>query len=254
VKKSGHLAIVLFQTGNGRRTDQQGVAVRQFRVAVLLGLTLTVCGCDVGNSDVTATASGANAVNGSITVPAGLQTGTVDTVNGSIHIGDNASVGTASTVNGSISLGVKASADSVTTVNGGIHMDTGARVQRNATTVNGGFSLKDGSEITDVLSNVNGSIALHHAHVGGGIRSVDGNVEVLEGSHIEGGIVFKKSTGWFSMVFGSTPRVVIGPGSTVDGELRFEREVELYVSDKATVGPIVGATKRVFSGDAPPSH
>jgi DUF4097 and DUF4098 domain-containing protein YvlB len=231
----------------------KGTAVRQIWVATLLGLALAVAGCDVGGGDVTATANGANAVNGSINVPAGLKSGAVDTVNGSIHVGADASVGTASTVNGSISLGVKAMADSLTTVNGSIRMDTDSKVQRSVTTVNGGLSLKEGADVAGVLSNVNGSIALHHAHVGGGVRTVDGNVDILGGSHVEGGIFMKKSTGWFNLTFGSTPRVVIGPGSVVDGELRFEREVELYVSDKATVGPIVGATKKVFSGDSPPS-
>jgi hypothetical protein len=49
------------------------------------------------------------------------------------------------------------------------------------------------------------------------------------------------------------PRIVIGPGATIEGELRFERVVQLYVSDRATIGPVVGATAIRFSGDAPPS-
>jgi DUF4097 and DUF4098 domain-containing protein YvlB len=231
----------------------KGITVRQLWRTILFGLALAAAGCDVGGGDVTATASGANAVNGSITVPAGLQSGTVDTVNGSIHVGDNASVATASTVNGSINLGAKATADSLTTVNGSIHLDTDSKVRRNVSSVNGSLHLKEGADVTGLLSNVNGSIVLHHAHVGGGVRTVDGNIDILGGSHVEGGIVMKKSTGWFNLTFGSTPRVVIGPGSVVDGELRFEREVELYVSDKATVGPIIGAAKKVFSGDSPPS-
>jgi hypothetical protein len=44
-----------------------------------------------------------------------------------------------------------------------------------------------------------------------------------------------------------------GPGSTVDGDLRFERPVQLYVSDRATVGPVAGATAVRFAGDAPPN-
>jgi hypothetical protein len=45
---------------------------------------------------------------------------------------------------------------------------------------------------------------------------------------------------------------VIGPGAVVEGDLRFERDVRLYVSDQATVGPISGATAIRFSGDRPP--
>jgi len=49
------------------------------------------------------------------------------------------------------------------------------------------------------------------------------------------------------------PRIVIGPGATVQGDLRFERTVQLYVSDKATIGTVTGATAIAFSGDAPPN-
>jgi hypothetical protein len=43
------------------------------------------------------------------------------------------------------------------------------------------------------------------------------------------------------------------PGGTVDGDLRFERPVQLYVSDRATVGPVVGTTAVRIAGDAPPN-
>jgi len=49
-----------------------------------------------------------------------------------------------------------------------------------------------------------------------------------------------------------SPRIVIGPGATVQGDLRFERTVRLFVSDKATIGPVTGATPIPFSGDIPP--
>ena len=47
------------------------------------------------------------------------------------------------------------------------------------------------------------------------------------------------------------PRVVIGPGSVVKGPLNFERDVDLYVSDHATIGTVTGATPIRFSGDRP---
>jgi hypothetical protein len=52
---------------------------------------------------------------------------------------------------------------------------------------------------------------------------------------------------------GTPPRIVIGPGVTVQGELRFERPVTLYVSDHATIGSVSGATPVQFSGDTPPA-
>jgi hypothetical protein len=48
------------------------------------------------------------------------------------------------------------------------------------------------------------------------------------------------------------PRVVIHANATVQGLLKFEREVRLYVSDKATIGTVEGATPIRFSGSEPP--
>ncbi len=47
------------------------------------------------------------------------------------------------------------------------------------------------------------------------------------------------------------PRVVIGPGATVEGTLKFEREVELFVSDSATIGRVEGAKPIRFAGESP---
>ena len=179
-----------------------------------------------------AAASDYDKVNGSVQVPAGQKVGAVSTVNGSITIGDGAAVTTASTVNGHISLGASATATSVKTVNGRITLGKGADVSGRA-------------------ANVNGDIRLDAAHVAGGIGTVTGDIDVGANSRVEGGITVEKgSTGWFSIEFGS-PRVVIGPGAVVQGKLKFEREVKLYVSDHATIGPVEGATPIKFSGDKP---
>ena len=221
---------------------------RYFPLAALLALA----GCyNMPGGDVAADANGANSVNGSIHVPAGAHSGGVGTVNGSIHIDDNATVGSAGTVNGSVALGAHAAADSVATVNGSITLGEGARVARDVTTVNGSMTLKSGADVGGPLSNVNGRIALSDAHVAGGLHTVDGDIDVRGGSRVEGGIVVKRSGGsWFSFR-PHKPRIVIGPGAVVQGDLRFEREVELYVSDQATTGPISGASAIRFSGASP---
>ena len=222
---------------------------RYFPFAVLL----TLAGCyNMPGGDVTADgSSGANTVNGSIHVPAGTHTGGVGTVNGSIRIDDNATVGSAGTVNGSVALGTHAAADTVGTVNGSITLGEGAHVARDVSTVNGSMTLKSGADVGGPLANVNGRIVLNDAHVAGGLRTVDGDIEVGGGSHVEGGILVKRNGGgWFN--FNShKPRIVIGPGAVVQGDLRFERTVELYVSDSATTGPITGATAIRFSGASP---
>jgi len=217
-----------------------------------LAALLTLSGCyNMPGGDVTADGSGANTVNGSIHVPAGAHSGGVGTVNGSIRVDDNATVASAGTVNGSVALGAHATADSVATVNGSITLGEGAHVAHDVSTVNGSMTLKSGADVGGPLSNVNGRIALDAAPVAGGLRTVDGDIDLRGGSHVEGGILVRHGGGgWFNF---STrkPRIVIGPGAVVQGDLRFERAVELYVSDSATTGPITGATAIRFSGASP---
>jgi len=225
---------------------------RSLSLVVLLLATAAIAACDAGgvNGDVTATEKGGNTVNGSIFVPAGLHSGTLDTVNGSIRIGDNAVVSTAATVNGGISMGAHSSATSLSTVNGEVALADGARVEKGITTVNGSLVLKNGTEVGGRLQNVNGHIMLTGARVGGGLQTVGGDIDVTGGSHVEGGILVEKSHSWFTLN-PRTPRIVIGPGAVVQGDLRFEREVALYVSDQATIGPVTGAKVVRFSGDKP---
>ena len=138
-------------------------------------------------------------------------------------------------------------------VNGGIAVGAGAHVSGSASSVNGDLELGDGSEVSGSLSNVNGKINLTSAHVGAGIKTVNGDITITGASHVEGGILIEKPGTELLQIQHRMPRIVIGPGVTIQGELRFEREVKLYVSDKATIGTVTGATPIPFSGDAPPN-
>jgi len=110
--------------------------------------------------------------------------------------------------------------------------------------------LAKGAEVTGHASNVNGRFVLEAAHIGGGIETVSGDIEIGADSHVEGGIVVDKPHGW-SWGKQRNPRIVIGPRAVVQGTLEFRREVELYVSDSAKVGTITGAKAQSFSGDQP---
>ena len=191
-------------------------------------------------------------VNGSIDIAADQKAGDLSTVNGSIRIKAGAIVEEAETVNGSIALGERGAAESLETVNGTIKMETDARVTESVHTVNGSVTLGRNADVKGGIRTVNGDIRLDAAHVAGGIRTQEGDIEVGGGSRVEGGIHVEKKSGGFSIsLFKSTPRIVIGPGAVVQGELTFEREVELFVSETATVGPIKGATPVRFSGPEP---
>jgi cytoskeletal protein CcmA (bactofilin family) len=204
-------------------------------------------------ADITASGgNGTHSVNGSIHVPAGQPSGEIDTVNGSIHVDANAVLSDANTVNGSIGIGAHATAKSLNTVNGGITLDDGAHVSGAVSAVNGTLTLKSGADVAGQVANVNGDIVLESAHVAGGIRTVSGDINVGSNSQVEGGILVQRQTGsWFHWG-NSKPKIVIGPGAVVQGDLRFERQVALYVSDTATIGPVTGATPIKFSGPSPP--
>jgi len=192
-------------------------------------------------------------VMSSITVGAGEHRGDLHTVNGSIHVGQDAIVGEAHTVNGSIKLGERATAAETKTVNGSIQLEDGARVSQDVVTVNGSLMLGKGADVTQGLTNVNGSIRVNAAHVGGDITTVNGGVEIGPDAHVDGGLLVRKPHSDDSDSDSRNhPKIVIGPGSVVKGTLKFERTVRLYVSDRATIGPVEGATPIMFSGDRAP--
>lgn len=192
-------------------------------------------------------------VLGSVEIAAGAHAGDATTVNGSIDLGARSVVKRSQTVNGSITMGEQASAESLETVNGAVHLERGARVAGAVHLVNGSIDLDQSADVGGRVSNVNGSIHLRAAHVGGGIETTSGNVEVAAGSRVEGGILInKENEGWFHLGSTTTPRVVIGPDTVVQGALVFNREVKLYVSDRARIGSVRGATPMKFSGTEPP--
>jgi cytoskeletal protein CcmA (bactofilin family) len=214
-------------------------------LAVCACLTLAACDSAYDSNDET------NKVNGSIHVAAGKPAESVNTVNGGIHIDDNAAVESAGTVNGSIHLGAHATAKSMRTVNGGITAEDDAHASE-MKSVNGDLTVKEGADVSGALVNVNGKISVAGAHIGGTIKTVNANITITGPSHVDGGIVVEKanSVGFFN---NEVPTIIIGPGATVKGELKFERKVRLFVSDRATIGTVTGASPVTFTGDNPPS-
>lgn len=191
-------------------------------------------------------------VNGGISIDAGQRAGDLSTVNGGISLDDNAVAGSAETVNGGIRLGKGARVASVESVNGGIRMDEGAQVEGDLESVNGSITLLPQAGIAGGLTNVNGTITLDAARVGGALTTTNGSILIGSGSVVEGGLLVRKPRGWGSE--SRPPRVVIGPDAEVRGNLVFEREVSLYVHDRARIGTVEGATAQRFSGAEPPAQ
>jgi len=223
----------------------------------LVRMALLVLACSAGA--LGAQEEGISRVMGAIRVEAGQHTGNVATVNGSVNIGENAVVGRASTVNGSVSLAPGAHAASVSSVNGAIHLGAHGQVEGSIHTVNGALQLEEGSDVGGDLQNVNGNIQVKASHIGGGIETLNGSIELGPDAHVDGTVtVDHSSCGWIQALFGCdgsfspVPHIIIGPGCVVRGTLRFKREVRLYVSDRAQIGPVEGATIQRFKGDSPP--
>lgn len=190
-------------------------------------------------------------VNGSVTIEEGATAEDVETVNGSITIERNATVQSIESVNGGITLSADAKAANMNTVNGTLKLAEGAQVSGDVSAVNGSTQLGKGSDIQGRLANVNGKMIITAAHVGRGLKTVNGDITVGADSRIEGGILVEKPNQNWVNRNRRMPRIVIGPGAVVEGRLRFEHEVELLVSDRAKIGPVEGAKAVTFSGTEP---
>jgi cytoskeletal protein CcmA (bactofilin family) len=237
---------------NSRHNNESEKFMREARsaflpaaLAVVLAGSLNACGDSGEDSGAT------EKVNGDVHVTADKPYGKVGSVNGSVHVDDNATFADAGTVNGSVQVGAHATGGSIKTVNGSVTVGEAAHLSGAIKLVNGNVTLGSGADVAKDLTNVNGNIQITAAHIGGGINTVNSNLTISGASRIEGGIHYEKPSG-FSTSTGTPPKVVIGPGVTVQGDLNFERPVRLYVSDKATIGPVTGATATQFTGDTPP--
>ncbi|HEY6457204.1 MAG TPA: hypothetical protein VIY90_18165 [Steroidobacteraceae bacterium] len=201
--------------------------------------------------------------NGGIYVDSGQKAGRVRAVNGGIHIGSDATVGPVTTVNGGVTLGSDATAQSLRTVNGSISVGPGTHIKGEVRTVNGGFNFAQGVDIAGDLANVNGRMRLLGVHIGGSVQTHTGDIYVGPGSRIDGDLrvsAFNFSNGpgnwFFRLIFGNyngpdqhIPTIIIAPGAVVTGTLHFEREVHLYVSNRAKIGPVEGATPSPYAGE-----
>lgn len=221
--------------------------IRFFRSAPLrcvlpLLLALSVGGCEVGvNKDVAVAggerSSGAAVINGRIDVgPEAEVSGELSTVNGRVNVDRDAVVAGINTVNGAVTLGPAASARSINTVNGDVTLGESARVERDVELVNGDIRLGVGAEVGGDAGAVSGSIRLRDARVGGDVTTVTADV-TLSGSSVIAG---KLRVGRGGGMAGGGPRIVIGPGSRVEGVLEFEDEAEVYVSEEAEIGGVEG--------------
>lgn len=187
-------------------------------------------------------------VNGGIRIGSDAQFNDADTVNGGIRAGDRIQGRDLSTVNGAITVGEQAQVRGLATVNGDIHAGPGLRAADDVGTVSGSIFIDRGGRIDGGVSTVSGGIGLVATEVTGNVETVSGDMTIGVDSHVHGQLrVRKPGTSWIRFGIDRPPRIVIGPGAVVDGEVIIEREVKLYVHETARTGPISGATAVPFS-------
>ena len=192
-------------------------------------------------------------VNGGIHAEAGHTYGDLSTVNGGISLDSGAKAKGVETVNGGISLEDNVEVDSLETVNGGITAGQNSRIGEGVTTVNGGVRISFHSRVGGEVETVNGGITVQQTEVAGQVHTVNGDITIGAQSVVHGGILVEKNHG-FGINWGKQkkPRIVIGPNAVVEGELRFEREVELFVHPSAKIGKVIGATAQSYTDTLPP--
>lgn len=202
-------------------------------------------------------ASGASSVNGSVTVGKNATVrGNVKTVNGSVRVDEGATIEDASTVNGGVRVSDHVRARNLSTVNGTIRVGKDVSVAGEIEAVNGKIKVANGSAVADGVSNVNGVIEITGAEIGGDVSTVSGDILLSGKSIVRGDLVVEKPSNWsWNNGKKRKPRIVVGPGSVVEGTIRLEREVDLFISESADVGGVEGEMSMDdavrFSGETP---
>lgn len=160
-----------------------------------------------------------------------------------------------------ISLSPGDAVRSVESMSGGITVQHGARVAGNVETEYGDLLLEPGAEVGGRLQNEGGSITVDGARVLRGIVTTDGDIYIGPDSVVKGGVLVRKRN-VAGLALGplqlgipigrsTPPTVVIAPGATVEGKLRFRREVRLFIGEGAIIGVIEGAEPVFFPGAEP---
>jgi cytoskeletal protein CcmA (bactofilin family) len=180
-------------------------------------------------------------VNGQVEAAAGETYDTLSTVNGQVIVGRGVTAKEAKTVNGQILIAEDVKLGKASTVNGQLRIGAGASIDEEASTVNGGVKLAKRARVGGDVSTVSGGIELDGAEVGGSLTTRNGDIELSDGAHVRGDINVKKKNdnGW-SWGKDEPIEVRICATCVVDGELRFERPVDLYVAPGARIGKVIG--------------
>ena len=181
-----------------------------------------------------------SSVNGSVRAEPGQSYGKLSAVNGNVRVGRGAIADEASTVNGEIVVEDDVKLGEVDTVNGSLDIGEGVTVTRTASTVNGDLEIGRRSRVGGNVSTVSGEIEIKGAEVTGTVETRNGDIELSDGARIVGGIHVKKNHGDWGWGKNEPNKIRICSTCVVEGELQFDRPVELRVEEGARIGKVVG--------------
>lgn len=198
---------------------------------------------------------GATSVNGSITVGSdAIVTGGLRTVNGSIRVGSGSTIRNAKTVNGSLRMEEGVETRHLSTVNGTVTIGEKASVDGDVSAVNGSITLEKSARVNGEVGNVNGKIDVDGAQVDGNVKTVTGDIK-LQNALLKGDLRIEEPSMWGRSGKKRKPRVIVGPGSRIEGAIVVEHEIELFISESAEVGSVSGVMSledaTIFSGEQP---
>ncbi len=182
-------------------------------------------------------------INGTINVESEERVGDVSTVNGSASLARGSSASEVTTVNGGIDISDQVSINHAETVNGGIRVGEGVTVSGSLESVNGGIRTNSGTVVENQIETVNGRIRLSSTQVGNNIETSNGDIDIRDGSVVEGDIVVHGRKRWWDRLFNwggnRRPEITIDSSSTIRGDIHIYRKVDLNIADGALNGEVV---------------
>lgn len=182
-----------------------------------------------------------SSVNGEVKASAGETYGSLSTVNGGVHVASGVTADRAKTVNGEIEVENNAKLGELSTVNGSLDIGDDVAVERNASTVNGEIEVGNRSRVGGNVSTVNGEIEINGGEVVGQVITTKGDIDLANGARVRGGIHIKKNNGTdWGWGKDEPNKVRICSTCIVDGDLQFDRPVELRVDAGAKIGKVIG--------------
>ncbi len=188
-----------------------------------------------------------SSVNRAITLPPASQVEDVSSVNGRIELGDTSVAESIESVNGSIDIGERCHIEEIESVNGAVQVGAGSVVDDEIETVNGDITLHRGVRVGGDISTVNGDLHATAATIVGRVGTVNGRIELLDGSRVEQGLRIE------SPGHGNNKHkrviVVLGENVVVAGASVFERPVEIRKHASASLADYRGEDVRIVPVD-----